>query len=369
MVCLNKAALQKFNSLPDSELIFSMPDIEGLVTQSIDIIPKIAIPDIRLKFWYDDADLAKIDQFLNTMHQYLFQTMDPEEVQNLLEESFMIEKTWICHACCFQNITILDRKKHPGVTKEMAKDKMVELSCMRWKSFKPIELYPSFYHNKTNISKEELNILSKRRTTERKLITKNDSAYNQNNNDWFIINSEWLSDWKMFVNNKRWDNAYGARRSKNTNVGILDPGPITNNILLDKDNNPLEGLSRGKQYRGVNKYVWQQLYNTYGGGPVLRRNEINIYSKEFNEPEWDESEFAIIDSKAIKNYFNKDKQNEIDDGDSQPVVGNELNGVDKQHIKQMMTFKSCKLASKRSSENKLDNLLLISNLKIKYFEM
>ena len=214
MICLNKTAIQNFQNLTNDELIFSITDIENLVNQSIDVIPKIVIPDIRLKFSYDDGDLSKIDQFLNTMHQYLFQTMDSDEIKNLLEESFMIEKTWIWHSCCYQNITILDKKKSTNVTKEMIKDKTLELWWLRCKSFKPIELYPSFYHNRIEISKDELNILSKRRTTERKLVTKNDSAFNQNNSEWYIINSEWLNDWKMFVNNKRSENANGARKSK-----------------------------------------------------------------------------------------------------------------------------------------------------------
>ena len=142
----------------------------------------------------------------------------------------------------------------------------------------------------------------------------------------------------------------------NPEVGILDPGPITNNLLLDENNKPLNGLSRGKQYRGVNKYVWQQLYNTYGGGPVIKRGEINIYSEEYREPDCEDSECTIIDSDAIKSYFNKDKQKELEEGDSQPVVGSELVDSDK-HIKQMLSFKTCKLASKRSSEDAYDRSL------------
>ena len=104
----------------------------------------------------------------------------------------------------------------------------------------------------------------------------------------------------MFVNNKRSANAFGARKSKWSDVGILDPGPITNYLLLDENNQPLEGLIRGKHYRGVNKLVWQQLYNTYWGGPVIRRNEINIYSDEYKETEPSEAEISVIDDEKIK---------------------------------------------------------------------
>lgn len=104
----------------------------------------------------------------------------------------------------------------------------------------------------------------------------------------------------MFVNNKRAANVFGQRKSKCNNVGILDPGPITNYLLLDDNNQPLEGLIRGKHYRGVNKAVWQQLYNTYCGGPVIRRDEINIYSEEYKESEVSETDISIIDDEKIK---------------------------------------------------------------------
>ena len=167
-ICQYKSKLQEFQSFKDEDLVFSMNSIENVVSKQISIIPKIKIPELRIKFSYDDNDLVKIDQFLNTMHQFSFDTFDPEEAKSLLNESFKIEKTWICHAWWHQNMTILDKKKIPDISKEALKDKMLELSWMRWKAFKPIELYPSFYYNKEGVSKEELDILTKRRVAERK---------------------------------------------------------------------------------------------------------------------------------------------------------------------------------------------------------
>lgn len=63
------------------------------------------------------------------------------------------------------------------------------------------------------VSKEDIECLNFRRDKEKKMVVNKDSM---NDMDcWYIINSEWLSDWKMFVNNKRSKAAAGARVSKN----------------------------------------------------------------------------------------------------------------------------------------------------------
>ena len=88
----------------------------------------------------------------------------------------------------------------------------------------------------------------------------------------------------MFVNNKRSANAFGARKSKWSDVGILDPGPITNYLLLDENNQPLEGLIRGKHYRGVNKLVWQQLYTVFDAvQSPCEIGRISVFEKIFNK--------------------------------------------------------------------------------------
>jgi hypothetical protein len=194
---------------------------------------------------------------------------------------------------------------------------MAELCCLNCKSFKPIELYPSFYYDCDEVGEDELSILNKRRNTEKKTVSKLDSNYNKNNDEWYIINSEWLKDWKMFVNNKRSTTAYGARRSAKKDVGILDPGPVTNHLLLDDEGIPLPNMSKGKNYRGVNKAVWKQLYETYGGGPVLRRTELSIYADDLKDEEMEDID---VSSSAIKKHFKAYAEDE----DTQPAVSNEF---------------------------------------------
>lgn len=95
ILCLNKTKIHNFLNSKDDDMVLELDTIEEIVNNQIDIIPKIAIPDFKLKFSTDNADLVKIDQFLNTMHQYSFVNNDNEEVTKLLNDSFLIENFWI----------------------------------------------------------------------------------------------------------------------------------------------------------------------------------------------------------------------------------------------------------------------------------
>lgn len=45
-----------------------------------------------------------------------------------------------------------------------------------------------------------------------------------------------------------------------------------------------KNLELNKDYRGVNMEVWTQLHKIYGGGPLIVRKELDIYSKDvYNE--------------------------------------------------------------------------------------
>ena len=47
-----------------------------------------------------------------------------------------------------------------------------------------------------------------------------------------------------------------------------------NKRVLKKD------LELNKHYRGVNKEVWQLLHKIYGGGPLVVREELDIYGPD-----------------------------------------------------------------------------------------
>lgn len=95
------------------------------------------------------------------------------------------------------------------------------------------------------------------------------------------------------------------RVSPNKEIGVLPPGPINNNNLfiivkseashfnesdssLSQHTRPkviktqkLRGdLTLNEDYRGVNKDVWLLLNKIYGGGPIIVRKRLDIYSKD-----------------------------------------------------------------------------------------
>ena len=109
-------------------------------------------------------------------------------------------------------------------------------------------------------------------------------------------------------------------------------------------------MQRSKHYRGVNKEVWQQLYNTYGGGPVLRRTEVNIYAEEPQERD--------SDSKNDKKFQSKYCLDGENDDDSNPMVSNEFEGSQSQVQSLMMgkgknSFSNRKRPSDTSSDKQL----------------
>lgn len=93
-----------------------------------------------------------------------------------------------------------------------------------------------------------------------------------------------------------------VRVSPNKEIGVLPPGPINNNnlfiIVKSQDaqlnqsdisltspkvikTRKLRGdLTLNEDYRGVNKDVWQLLNKIYGGGPIIVRKRLDIYSKD-----------------------------------------------------------------------------------------
>lgn len=109
---------------------------------------------------------------------------------------------------------------------------------------------------------EEAEILRRRRQKEDEEIQGLDTATIGEGDFWYLIDSNWLHQWNAFKS--------GAQGP---------PGPISNHRLFKSNSNILrDNLSRGIHYRGVNERVWNYFYSIYGGGPVIKRQTINIYN-------------------------------------------------------------------------------------------
>jgi hypothetical protein len=61
------------------------------------------------------------------------------------------------------------------------------------------------------------------------------------------------------------------------------PGAITNSDLLTAKGIPKEGLQKIKHYRGVTQGVWRFFVDTYGGGPEILSDTLNIYDSDIKQ--------------------------------------------------------------------------------------
>jgi len=83
---------------------------------------------------------------------------------------------------------------------------------------------------------------------------------------WYLVDVQWLQEWKLFVTQK----------------GPL-PGPIDNSRLLERNGRPRAGLRPVDDYRGVNSAIWSFWHERYGGGPEVRRKQLDLYTSETDD--------------------------------------------------------------------------------------
>lgn len=174
--------------------------------------------------------------------------------------------------------------------------------CEQCQKFRPLEMYKNLVNNPHKVSSFELNCLDQRRKKEKQLILDQDLKEEDGQNGidkmWFMISGDWLFQWKCFISNKISNSAQASidlknkiRFSPNKEIGILPPGPIQNeDFFVGGEEDVLkEDLELNKHYRGVNFQVWNLLQKIYGGGPIVVREELDIYSanviQEFKENE------------------------------------------------------------------------------------
>ena len=88
---------------------------------------------------------------------------------------------------------------------------------------------------------------------------------------YFVISKPWLDAWKVFVL---------AGDFEDIEYPQPPPGPINNFDLLNPGthNEIRADLVIDQDYCVVSPGVWNVLHDIYGGGPVLQRENINIYS-------------------------------------------------------------------------------------------
>jgi hypothetical protein len=86
-----------------------------------------------------------------------------------------------------------------------------------------------------------------------------------------VIGKSWLEAWKRFGL---------AGKYEDIEFPYPPPGPINNFELLvpGSSNDIKQDLVLDQDYYVVSPGVWHVLHDIYGGGPVLQRSDIDLYS-------------------------------------------------------------------------------------------
>lgn len=107
--------------------------------------------------------------------------------------------------------------------------------------------------------------LERRQQEEKEFIRRHDTA---EADVWYLVDVHWLQEWKHFV----------------TKDGTM-PGPIDNSRLVDRHTGQSRrGLHPVNDYRGVNGEIWSYWHQRYGGGPVVKRKQLDLYAESLEVP-------------------------------------------------------------------------------------
>eukprot|EP00742_Colponemidia_sp_Colp-10_P009055 GILJ01009846.1.p1 GENE.GILJ01009846.1~~GILJ01009846.1.p1 ORF type:complete len:179 (+),score=19.95 GILJ01009846.1:46-582(+) len=139
---------------------------------------------------------------------------------------------------------------------------------------KPVQREHSLSSAQNILQDLDLLEMNNRRENERKKVQLLDRHSLRKGACIYIIDKDWMKEWSAFVLDSK----------------TPPPGPITNDHLLDAAGNVKPNLMAAKHYRGLGKELWEFFMSTYGGGPVIKRTKLDIYS----EPADDEDDEDVI---------------------------------------------------------------------------
>jgi hypothetical protein len=237
--------LRSLASLDDFSLVLRHAEVPRLAEQSRKHIPPLEIPDESLKIMIKPVVQEALQQLINS------------SVQLSLEDDLV--ETWKCSGCYAQ---VLEGS----------------VMCPDCHSFRAFTSYPNMLSDPMNVSAKEISELEQRRALELGMISDLDTSNEGKQEVYYIINADWVSEWKCFIFNK--PSHVREQNSLNQQLGVLPPGPITNHKLFKDPHNPVDLRPKLKpvaHYRGVNEQVWHTYCRLYGGGPVITRQQLNIY--------------------------------------------------------------------------------------------
>ena len=181
----DELSIEQLIAHQDDELVHLTSTAQKLLARTIDVAPDINLSRLVVLLYLRERDLDKLSALLLQLSDVRVEDFKQEERAMMLRNAFDIDKRWICNGC--------EQVNPQSAT-----------ACVQCKVFKPLALYPSFFRGANALTEGELKELDERREKEKSLISSKDSSIPPENiSTWYIVDSEWLKDWKMFVSNRK----------------------------------------------------------------------------------------------------------------------------------------------------------------------
>ena len=184
--------------------------------------------NMEIKFDFQQGFNDRLKEAISKTYSF---TINP--LSNINNESSNIyslvlpKNSWICVRC--ENL-----------------ENLQENVCSRCRCFRLVETFPNIIFNPLKVTESEIKYLENRRKKENEIILmrdKLDPSLISGQTIWYLINEDWLREWKSFASNNKLPDCQ-IRISQNSKIGILPPGQISNYNLLSKDKSVKPNLKK-----------------------------------------------------------------------------------------------------------------------------
>ena len=204
---------------------------------------------------------------------------------------------------------------------EEVSNSLNDITCPSCGLLRKIETYDNNnFQDKVDITSEDIESFIKRRKEEGnqyKILSEKENSNEQIQN---IIDAEWFSLWNSYINNENLtENDTELISSPVKEVGYLPPGPITNYKLIDPEKGILkEGLVMNKDYRIINKKIWEYFFLNYNGGPCIEVEYNNNKMKVLSI-----ANTNIVSYTKIQEYYYSNEESEEEEDESNDTIIND----------------------------------------------
>jgi len=149
------------------------------------------------------------------------------------------------------------------------------ISCLHCERLIKPEVIPNILNSPLEATNNDIDSLIMRRKQECKQFHELFNAESLSNK-LYMINLEWFLEWKCFVTNDL-SEKYLVNDKKNISInktiGVLPPGPISNNKLINSSNTLKKNLANNTDYILVNEGLWKFFLLNFGGGPEILQSD------------------------------------------------------------------------------------------------